>query len=757
MKISRRGIAVAGILACIIAGCGKTEKQETHAGQKTVETAKAVESQSGSAGEGALSWQASYGLLEERYDLALTAEDMIYGCLFEDGGVRIDRLKKEEISAAKTDRLPEVSGLSGAAADSGGNVYLLEDAEKGTRLWKMTPDGALMDDVGMELEDSEEADDLSLKGIAVDQRGYLYVWCEMMVPEMMKTEGGSEAEVWHFVDRVYVKDEQLNSLFYRQIDDVGGVQVLNLQIGTDGTPFFIVKDREGVYIQEIDVAGETLMEEVRLNKAADSFEADRADSLEHLTSTDNGFLYCQDNELFEFCFDTQKAEKILSLTTYGIFSSDILYLAKQGDRIEIIDNHGEDGDSEFICLALGAEQKKTLTLGTVMTDQNLNQTVAEFNRYSREYRVEIVEYMGEEGDYEDGAERLKLDIITGNAPDVLSVSGIDYRMLSEKGLLADLYDFMRNDTECTEDMLVRPVAGACEDEGRLYSVAPGFLLHSMWGYGDVTGGQSGVSFLELSRILESCGKDVNAIAGFSGDEPVLTRLCALFMDEFVDWEAGTCDFTGEYFKQILSFAKEYTGIGAGGPLSERIRKREVVLSVGLISGVEDYQIQKELYGGDIGFIGYPVTEGTGTAAGFLGSAVGINAKKEDPAGAWEFVKYYLLHGYDGQGFPMMQEQFDRVLEEAMKEETVPDGEEPFHKGYYNDGGVSIFANAATREEADAVASLVERVEVRYEMHPVIQNIINEEAEAYFAGQADLERTAEKIQNRVGLLLQETME
>ena len=34
-----------------------------------------------------------------------------------------------------------------------------------------------------------------------------------------------------------------------------------------------------------------------------------------------------------------------------------------------------------------------------------------------------------------------------------------------------------------------------------------------------------VTFEELFQILEDCGKDLNAIAGFSGDEPVLTRLC----------------------------------------------------------------------------------------------------------------------------------------------------------------------------------------------------------------------------------------
>lgn len=183
------------------------------------------------------------------------------------------------------------------------------------------------------------------------------------------------------------------------------------------------------------------------------------------------------------------------------------------------------------------------------------------------------------------------------------------------------------------------------------------------------------------------------------------------------------------------------------------------MSVGIISSVADYQIQQELYAGTLAWVGYPVTEGTGTAVDFRGSAVAINAKKEDLTGAWEFVKYYLLQGYDGQGFPIVQEAFDQEMAAAMEDEYITEengAKERFPKEYYNDGGGNIAVYAATQEEVDAVIRLIEGVEYRFSMHLEIQNIINEEAEAYFVGQADLERTAEIIQNRVGLLLQETL-
>lgn len=332
-------------------------------------------------------------------------------------------------------------------------------------------------------------------------------------------------------------------------------------------------------------------------------------------------------------------------------------------------------------------------------------------------------------------------------------------MFSEKGVLADLYDFMEEDEECSRDMLVQSAAGAYEDQGHLYSISPSFQLHSMWGYGDVTGGQNGVTFEELFQMLENSGKDLNSIAGFSADEPVLTSLCAVSMDEFVDWEKGTCNFEGDYFKKALTFAKEYTGNYTGGTYSGRIKKREVVMSVGIISSVADYQLQKELYGGNVSFVGYPIMKGSGTAVVFGGCAVAINAQKEDQTGAWEFVKFYLLQGYNGQGFPIVQEQFDRAIDAAMTEDYVTaadGGTEKNPKIYYGDGGTSLFIYAATQEDVDAVRRLVESAENRVAPHSTIQNIINEEAEGYFSGQVDIDSTVKKIQSRVTMLLQESL-
>ncbi|MCM1056297.1 MAG: extracellular solute-binding protein [Firmicutes bacterium] len=740
-------------------GCGKTVSTDAGGLQDAPSGSHHTNeiAENSSSDHNAFSWQARYYPLADQYDYVLAA-DRLYGCALREDQVSIDiydindLMGKQELSAGQTLTIPDASSVMGMASDGEGNVYLMGNKGESIGLWRIDTEGTLQEYTEIEPENTEGISDLSLKGIYTDRDGTFYIWCGLLAED-------KESQSWHWEDRVYVKDGQLNTLFTEKIADMGGTEVLSFQVGTDGRPLFIVKDPDGVYMQEIDAAQKERKDAIRLEKAEELFDDEYVNSMENIAPLDDGFLYCRNNELFLFDVTAQKTEKLLSLSTYGIFSSDILFLKKEEAGIEIIDNHEASGNPEFISFTLGENEKRIVTLGSTLMLPYLEKVVAEFNRYNSEYRIEIIDYVTQEGDSEAAVEQLKLDIISGKAPDIITVGGMDHGIFSQKGVLADLYEFMKDDEECNKEMLVQSVAEAYEYQGHLYRISPSFQLHSMWGYSDVTGGQSGVTFEELFQMLENSGKDLNSIAGFSADEPVLSRLCMVSMDEFIDWENGTCSFDGDYFKKVLSFAKEYTGNYTGGAYSERIQNREVVMSVGIISSVTDYQLQNELYGGSAAFVGYPVQKGSGTAVAFRADAVAINARKEDQRGAWEFVKFYLLHGYDGQGFPIIREQFDQALDAAMVENynVSEDGHtERFCKEYYCDGGKDIYIYAATQEDVDAVRRLVESAGTRCEWNLAIQNIISEEAAGYFSGQVDIDDTVKKIQNRVQLYLDERM-
>lgn len=750
-KIYSKVVFIIGILALALTGCG-APSDDLISGLSP-ENANTENKDNNDT----FAWNAAYSELNTCYTLALTTDSAIYGCYLQANQVLIDRVNKVDLSERVTFALTGVSYVSGMTADQEGNVYVLTGEEENAAIWKLSADGSFHDFLDLEFEDLEKADDFYLKGIFADSDGHFYVWCEMILPEMEMIDG-FETEVWHYASRVYVKDAQMETIFYDEIAEMNGTEVLNFSVGTDNTPRYLIEDADGVSMQELDLTKKGHTDALRIDSLTEAFGENSENIPEGIVSTEDGILYCQSNNLCEYRYDTQETEIIFNFSTYGLSTSDILFMTKNGEQYEIIENHEGTEHSELVMLSYGVSEKQTVTLGIVTASQDLEDVIAEFNRYSSEYQVILKDYAGQEEDDEAALEQLKLDLVTGEAPDVIAVSGLDYQLFSNKGALADLYTFMENDADLSAADLVQSVTAAFEDDGRLYSAAPAFQLHSMWGYEDVTGGQSGVSFEELFALLEESGKDLNAITGFSADEPVLTRLCTVAMDEFVDWENGSCTFDGEKFKEVLSFAKEYTGNYTGGTLSERIRNREVVLSVGIISSVADYQIQEELYGGEVSFLGYPTTDGSGTAIAWRGSPLAINANSGNTQAAWEFVKFYLLNGYGGQGFPMVREQFDQALEAAQTDDYLASedgGQERVPKGSYNDGSDNaLYVYAATAEEAATVRELVENAENRFETHITIQNIINEEAEGYFSDQVDLDHTAEKIQSRVKLLLEE---
>ena len=84
------------------------------------------------------------------------------------------------------------------------------------------------------------------------------------------------------------------------------------------------------------------------------------------------------------------------------------------------------------------------------------------------------------------------------------------------------------------------------------------------------------------------------------------------MDEFIDWENGICNFEGENFKDVLAFAKEYKGGYMAKNKMEAVRQGEILLTNGTLYNITDYQFQKELYGDELSFIGYPALETSGT-------------------------------------------------------------------------------------------------------------------------------------------------
>lgn len=693
--------------------------------------------------EAQISWRDEHISLGNHYEEVLIRNDVLYGYYVKDSKIVAVSQSVKTGEVFWEAAIPNLTEVNNITADAQGNMYLSGN----NAFWKISSDKEITMLDNFLLEDTETVESIYPKGLYIDGKGHFFLHYEMLVPESEVYENRSGSG-YAVTDRIYVTDGQLNTLFYEQIPNAGGSQLLSFSFDQDGVPTILAQNTEGIYICEIDIENRKLSSERSLTTI-------NLREIYNIIFTENGFIYCKGNDLYQYDYKEQTQKKFLNLLSCGIMADDIIYMNINDGTIEIVDNYNVQEASEYVTILEGDSKKTTITLGIMQSSTELEKAVVAYNRFSKEGKVEIVEYY--EGDYNKALDKLKLDIISGNAPDIMNISNINAEIFADKGVFADLYQYMEEDEELHKEMLLEPVRKAYESDGHLYSMGAAFQLHTMWGASSVFENKTGISMSELQRILESRGKTINAVYGFSADEPVLTTLTTFALDEFIDWDSKVCSFSNEYMRNLLDFAANYTGGVNYGSIRKGIEAGEILLVVGQVSCVADYQIQRELFGGEISFVGYPTVKGNGTGLGLLGGEMAINANGSHDKLAWDFVKYYIRNGYMGQGFPTLKVNFDAAMQAAMQEDisVSADGTNIVPKKALQEGpGSYVYAYAASQAEVDAVVRLIESTEARYKYNVDIQNIINEEAASYFSGQKDFETVADIIQNRVQNYLDE---
>lgn len=736
------------VLVMGVLGCGKETISENEKAEYGVEQVKYI-------------WVDEHVPLHNFYEKSIIEGDTIYSCAYSGEKMSVIYQDKKDGTVSREVPLPGISEVHSIHVDVSGNVYITGSNGEKTSFWKIDGAGNVNGFENMVLEDMESVKHTNTpKGIYADNNGLSYLWYRLCIPvkeiyngeelqEFLKESPVKDA--YGHVERIYVKDEQMNTLFYVQVPSLRGSRLINFYLNEGGEPILLAEDAEGIYFQQIDIAQQKTTE-----KQYFDMEMEISYETSHMVALENGFLCCLDGHIYEFDYDTSEYEKLLTLSSYGISADNITYLGVQDEKIEIISCDAESSSSTYTLLEEGETQKIVLTLGVLQEKEVLTQIVSDYNRQQSEVRIEMIPYYNEDIDYEDAVTKLNLDIITGDAPDIIDVSSLNYGILAEKEIFVDLYELMEEDMDLQKADLLSSAIQPYEMNGKLYAVAPAFQLHSMWGKSSVIKGRSGVSLEELRQILFDAGKDLSAVGGFSVDEPVLVTLCTFGMNEIVDWESKTCNFEGEYFKDILRFVKEYDDKKKEADTERSIENGGILLIGGSIFGVSDYQLEKKRYGEDISFIGYPTSEGSGTAISLRGSQLAIYAKQEHQEEAWEFIKYYILNGYNNGGFPILETKFEEYLVKAQEPiiEVDAEGTHKLPSGSYFNGVDMVTVYEASKEEVEVIRSLVENATNVFEYDTTILNIIQEEAEAYLTGDKTIEQVTKIIQSKIEVYLVE---
>jgi len=478
---------------------------------------------------------------------------------------------------------------------------------------------------------------------------------------------------------------------------------------------------------------------------------------------DNSVLISDRINLYEFNLYLGEASKLLDLNDTGMLSGSLKHVrVLSGGRIAAIEHAFNSAtllpsSSELIVFTRTprseVQEPITLTLATFQTSHALHNAVVQFNKRNNEYRIQIIDYVehATHDDWYAGLNKLSLDIISGNAPDILGVIDLPVRHYVNKGLLVDLYSLIDADPDFDRSDIVQGALRASEINGGFYFAFPAFSITTILGDPSVLGSQMSWDIDELVEVLNTNPLAESPMGSMTTGQYFIYYSLLLDMDNYVDWETGNVYFDTDEFFQLLEFADtlpktiQYTANDW-----ELIDLGQQIMQISVnIGTLNDIQISRVLFGGDIVFKGLPVINGNGNMMN-IENGLAILTTSESITGAWEFVRSIYMDRWQQENvrhlFPTNQSVFNERLGFAMESLTRP------HIAQWNNFTVEYFETTAN--EAEQFLLLIDSMTSSFSTDPVIMNIILETALDYFNGRHTSQDAIRIIQNRVMIYVSE---
>lgn len=388
-------------------------------------------------------------------------------------------------------------------------------------------------------------------------------------------------------------------------------------------------------------------------------------------------------------------------------------------------------------------EREIVVLRDWRIDDTFKTCAYEFNQKSEDYYI-VMEECDDNTDILQFRERTGIDIATGTGADIICSDAMtDPWNYVAGGLLEDLSPYMER-SGVTEEAYFPSAFRSWIKDGKVYGVNLSLLPTGIWLSEDLLGGRE-VPDVEtlVQKMLE-----------YDGDKKwwwdsswILHYLIRGSEDMWglIDWEKGSCDFTGELFTNMLRAAKKH-----GGDYSN---KDEDCLADWVGYGYEaenspEYMEQEKKV--PVGFLfddgAHPLVNEYGT--------IGISSSSSCKEGAWEFLR--LMLGETPQmnvvtKFTVLRGAgpANRAAFKKLAAQTEKEAERGSIGVYRNDVPVVYDINRRA-----AVIATLEDARFAPINTSDIQDIILTEADAYFCGDKSVEEVCKVIQNRVKLYLDE---
>lgn len=487
--------------------------------------------------------------------------------------------------------------------------------------------------------------------------------------------------------------------------------------------------------------------------------------------------YTWNSSFYLYDFETGRSCELFDWIVCGLDPAGISDIRFEADgTVQCIVNEYDGENERFRTFSVrlapytGTAEKETLTLGSAAPDSRLLENIVRFNRSDASCRIKLLDYSRSFDLETEGQKgRAMIELLSGNVPDILDISGFNHHLLHRKGYLEDLYAYLDKDGELSRDSFFPNVLSAYDCEGELCAIGSSFSVDTVIGSAQRHGYTPGWSYKDYYEALALMPAGCEPFEVYITSEDILRTGLAMELNNYVNWPELTADFENESFISLLEFAGSfpdtfnwdtYDWSDADIVENRLLQDRQMLLRTSLF-GIEEIFYNSIYFGGDVSYIGYPTWDGSAGNVLDVWGGLAISRSCTDKDGAWSFVRSFLTNEAQQSqwAFPTNINAFEAALEKAMTPDYLKDEEGELivdeegnstelpqgHMGTVL--GVRSF-RSISEEQAGQLRELLTGCEKIKYSNTELADIVVNASRLYFEGRRGAEATAATVEQAV---------
>lgn len=401
----------------------------------------------------------------------------------------------------------------------------------------------------------------------------------------------------------------------------------------------------------------------------------------------------------------------------------------------------------------GKAGKICCKIGSLWTVNNLY--IEEFNKQSEDYYFEMVVYGDMYEDRDIAITHLFLDCQDGKL-DGIVLGGIEDELIKNDALYDLENYFAQSKVVSKERFITHYLESVTDEKGRIYALYPDFTA---FGYAY----DKEIDFSDLMQYESLCGES-NSFLPTQGAGEDLAFLLEYSGNRIVDEENKKIHVKEDAFRSMLQFLKiQSTDKHKNFDPVMQYCEGESCATRANLPEPSDYLYFNELFHKNAVFSNVGAD---GLIIGSREGLLGVCSKSENKEALFALYDFlYEPENYHnfffwGMIMPVVKEEYGLWKDYFLATEAYEDKYGKYNRKHDFQIGmgaaeVIIPVGSISEEEAEAAVTALQEVKYVKPMKAAYENIILEEAEAYFTGNQDLDRTCDNMENRLRLALEES--